>query len=77
MEELAFQRVVREVVEDMFGAQYGLRFQRSAVTALQSAAEGHLEAVFEDTTLSTVHAKRITTRKGHMDMARRIRGELL
>ena len=37
-----------------------LRFQSSAVLALQEAAEAYLVALFEDTNLAAIHAKRVT-----------------
>lgn len=35
-----------------------IRFQSSAVMALQEAAEAYLVSVFEDTNLAAIHAKR-------------------
>ena len=37
-----------------------LRFQSSAVMALQEAAEVYLVSLFEDTNLAAIHAKRVT-----------------
>ena len=37
-----------------------LRFQSSAVFALQEAAEAYLVGLFEDTNLCAIHAKRVT-----------------
>jgi histone H3/H4 len=37
-----------------------LRFQSSAVMALQEAAEAYLVSLFEDTNLAAIHAKRVT-----------------
>ena len=37
-----------------------LRFQSSAVLALQEAAEAYLVGLFEDTNLAAIHAKRVT-----------------
>ncbi|KAL8550162.1 hypothetical protein ACS0TY_008839 [Phlomoides rotata] len=37
-----------------------LRFQSSAVAALQEAAEAYLVGLFEDTNLCAIHAKRVT-----------------
>lgn len=41
-------------------AQTDLRFQSSAVMALQEAAEAYLVSLFEDTNLAAIHAKRVT-----------------
>jgi len=37
-----------------------LRFQASAVMALQEAAESYLVSVLEDSNLCAIHAKRVT-----------------
>jgi len=39
--------------------QTDLRFQSSAVMALQEAAEAYLVSLFEDTNLAAIHAKRM------------------
>ena len=66
-----FQRLVREIAE---GLNTGLRFQTSALCALQEAAESFLVGMFEDTNLCTIHAKRVTIMPRDMQLARRIRG---
>jgi histone H3 len=40
--------------------QQELRFQSSAVMALQEAAEAYLISLFEDTNMAAIHAKRVT-----------------
>ena len=40
-----------------FAVQTDLRFQSSAVMALQEAAEAYLVSLFEDTNLAAIHAK--------------------
>nr|XP_025129158.1 histone H3.3-like [Bubalus bubalis] len=69
--KLPFQRLVREM------AQYktDLRFQSSAVMALQEACEAYLVGLFEDTNLCAIHAKRVTIMPKDIQLARRIRGE--
>ena len=52
-----------------------LRFQGSAILALQEAAESYLVGLFEDTNLCAIHAKRVTIMPKDMQLARRIRGE--
>ncbi|EMS58304.1 Histone H3 type 1 [Triticum urartu] len=52
-----------------------LRFQSSAVSALQEAAESYLVGLFEDTNLCAIHAKRVTIMPKDIQLARRIRGE--
>ena len=70
--KLPFQRLVREVAQDF---KTDLRFQSSAVMALQEAAEAYLVGLFEDTNLCAIHAKRVTIMPKDMQLARRIRGE--
>ena len=67
-----FQRLVREIVQD-FGSD--LRFQSTAVLALQEASELYLLGLFEDTNLCAIHARRQTIMPKDMQLARRIRGE--
>ncbi|KAG8219246.1 histone H3 [Butyriboletus roseoflavus] len=52
-----------------------LRFQSSAVMALQEAAEAYLVSLFEDTNLAAIHAKRVTIQPKDLALARRLRGE--
>jgi histone H3 len=55
--KLPFQRLVREIAQDF---KNDLRFQGSAILALQEAAESYLVGLFEDTNLCAIHAKRVT-----------------
>lgn len=70
--KIPFQRLVKEIAHD-YNAD--LRFQSSAVLALQEAAEAYLTSLFEDTNLCAIHAKRITIMPKDIQLARRIRGE--
>jgi len=70
--KLPFQRLVREVAQEF---KSDLRFQSSAVIALQEACESYLVSLFEDTNLCAIHAKRVTIMAKDMQLARRIRGE--
>ncbi|EGT34514.1 hypothetical protein CAEBREN_28645 [Caenorhabditis brenneri] len=70
--KLPFQRLVREIAQDF---KTDLRFQSSAVMALQEAAEAYLVGLFEDTNLCAIHAKRVTIMPKDIQLARRIRGE--
>ena len=70
--KLPFQRLVREIAHDL---KSELRFQSSAIGALQEAAEAYLVSLFEDTNLCTIHAKRVTIQSKDMQLARRLRGE--
>jgi histone H3 len=70
--KLPFQRLVREIAQDM---NANLRFQSPALLALQEAAEAYLVSLFEDTNLCAIHGKRVTIMPKDMQLARRIRGE--
>ncbi|KAI0773444.1 histone-fold-containing protein, partial [Irpex lacteus] len=77
--KLPFSRIVREIAMDMttdmndYG-DAGLRWQSSAILALQEATEAYLVHLFEDTNLCAIHAKRVTIMQRDMQLARRIRG---
>ena len=70
--KLPFQRLVREIAQAL---KTDLRFQSSAVMALQEASEAYLVGLFEDTNLCAIHAKRVTIMPKDIQLARRIRGE--
>ena len=77
--KLPFQRLVQEIANDtdvvprdLIGK---LRFQTDAIKALQEACEAYLVALFEDTNLCAIHAKRVTIMPKDIQLARRIRGE--
>ena len=70
--KLPFQRLVREIAQEF---KSDLRFQSSAVLALQEASEAYMVGLFEDTNLCAIHAKRVTIMPKDIQLARRIRGE--
>ncbi|KAF9780120.1 histone-fold-containing protein [Thelephora terrestris] len=77
--KLPFSRLVREVAQDMTTqvndyTEVGLRWQSSAILALQEAAETYLVHLFEDANLCAIHAKRVTIMQRDIQLARRIRG---
>lgn len=73
--KLPFSRLIREIAMDIIPRGSLLRFQSSALMALQEAAEAYLVQLFEDTVLCAIHAKRVTIMPRDMRLARRIRGE--
>ena len=81
---LPFQRLVREITENNVVRQLprnsvcagGVRFQESALQALQEASEAYLVGLFEDTNLCAIHGKRVTIMPKDMQLARRLRGEV-
>ena len=66
-----FQRLCREIAEEL---DLDVRFQSTAILALQEAGEGYLVGLFEDTNLCAMHAKRVTILPKDMLLARRLRG---
>ena len=63
--KLPFQRLVREIAQDF---KSDLRFQSSAIGALQESVEAYLVSLFEDTNLCAIHAKRVTIRKSYTSL---------
>jgi histone H3 len=72
LRRLPFQRLVREIAQRIAGE---MRFQGTAVFALQEAAEAYLIGLFEDTNVCAIHANRVTITPKDMQLARRIRSE--
>lgn len=70
--KLPFQRLVREVAQNY---KTDLRFQSTAILALQEASEAYLVGLFEDTNICAIHAKRVTIMPRDIQLARRLRGE--
>jgi histone H3 len=70
--KLPFQRIVKDIAHE---SSSELRFQASALSALQEAVEAYLVGLFEDTNLCAIHARRVTIMVRDVKLARRIRGE--
>lgn len=70
--KLPFQRLVREIAQEF---KCDVRFQSTALLALQEASEAYIVGLFEDTNLCAIHAKRVTIMPKDIRLARRIRGE--
>lgn len=69
---LPFQRLVREIAQEF---KDDIRFQGSAIAALQEAAEAYLVRLFEDVNHCAIHARRVTIMPKDLILARRLRGE--
>lgn len=67
-----FARLVRDVAESH---KADLRFQGSAVLAIQEATESFLITLLEDANLAALHAHRVTTLPRDLQLVRRLRGE--
>ena len=65
-------RLVQEI-----GQQFltGIKFQGTAVMALQEASEAYLISLFEDSNLCTIHVKCCTIMPKDIQLTCRIRGE--
>jgi histone H3 len=70
--KMPFQRLVREIA-----AQFrdDLKFQSSAIGALQEASEAYLVSLFEDAHRAAIHGKRVTIMQKDIRLARKLRGE--
>ena len=67
-----FQRLVRDITHQI---DPDLRFQQTAIDAIQEAAEGYMVSLFEDANACAIHSKRVTLSIQHINLARRIRGD--
>jgi histone H3 len=68
--KLPFQWLLHDIAQDF---KTDLRFQSSAVMALQESSEAYLVGLFEDTNLCAIHAKRATIMHKGIQLARHIR----
>lgn len=73
--KLPFQRLVKEILQNMRGVYTVYRWNSNALMALQEACEAYLVSLFQDTNLCAIHAKRVTIFPKDIQLARRIRGE--
>ena len=69
--KIPFQRVVKEVAQ---GLLPGLRFQSTALLALQEAAEDYLVKMFDQVNLCAIHGGRVTIQVKDIVLWRRITG---
>ena len=72
IQKAPFLRMVKEIGYEI---KSDLRWQSTAILALQEASEAYLVGLFEDTNLCAIHAKRVTIMPKDIQLARRIRGE--
>ncbi|CAG2171783.1 unnamed protein product [Oppiella nova] len=73
LRKLPFARLVREVLQDIYPSNE-IRWQSTALLAMQEAAEAYLIGVFEDTNVVAINAKRVTIMARDLKVVRRIRG---
>ncbi|KAJ7224262.1 histone-fold-containing protein [Mycena pura] len=70
--KLPFQRLVREIAQ---GYKPDIRFQSTALEALQEVTEHYLVQLFDDAQACALHAKRVTLMQRDIMLARRLRGD--
>ena len=71
IQKLPFQRLVKEVVQDMFPS-LNLRFQSTALLALQEACEDFLVRMFGQVNDIAIHGKRVTIQTKDIQLWRRL-----
>ena len=67
-----FQKLVREIANDF---KTDLRFQGSAMLALQEGTGAYIIGLLDDANLCAIHSKRVTIMPRDIQLARRLRGE--
>ena len=79
-----FNKLIKEISQDYRICPGGpgtpsvqVRFQSTALAALQEAAENYLVGLFKDVNLLAVHAMRVTVMPHYIRLALRIRGNQL
>lgn len=72
LRKLPFQRLVRELAQ---AEKEGVRFQASAVLAMQEATEAYMINLFADTCMCTIHGGRVTIMPRDLQLALRLRGD--
>ena len=77
-----FQRLIREISQEYRICPDGpgtpsvqVRFQSTAIAALQEAAENYIVGLFEDVNLLAIHARQVTIMPRDIRLALRIRGD--
>ena len=74
-----FQNLIREISQEYRVCpgtpSIQVRFQSTAIAALQEAAENFIVGLFKDVNLLAVHAKRVTVMPRDIRLALRIRGD--
>ena len=70
--KLPFLQLVQEIGQQFMS---GIKFQGTAVMALQEASEAYLISLFKDSNLCAIHAKQCTIMPKDIQLAHHIRGE--
>ena len=71
--KLPFQRLVREVAAELSKTMaYDLRFQSTAILALQEGVEAYLVGMFEKVNDIVIHGKRVTIQAKDIQLWKRL-----
>ena len=70
--KLPFQRLLREIAQQI---KHDLRFQSTAILALQEAAEDYLVKMFQQVNVCAIHGGRVTIQPKDVILWRRIKGD--
>ena len=73
LRKMPFVRVIKEVLQDIYPSNT-MRWESTALLALQVSTEAYLIAFFEYTNIVAINAKRVTIMAKDMRVVRRIRG---
>jgi histone H3 len=71
LRKLPFQRMIREVAS-RYKSKETIRFQASAIEAIQEASENYLTNLFQDGNLLALHASRVTVQPEDLRLAHRL-----
>ena len=74
--KLPFQHLLPEITYHDLN-KVDIRYQASAISALQEGMEAYLVGLMEDTGLEVIHGRRVTIMPKDVQLARRIRGKRL
>ena len=69
--KLPFQRLLREIAQKI---KFDLRFQSTAILALQEAAEDYLVKMFQQVNVCAIHGGRVTIKPKDVLLWKRIKG---
>lgn len=73
---LPFQRLVRQILLEVKGSNVSFKIQLAALQALRMSCEAFLTNLFEQCSMFTAHAKRVTLMPRDIELAKRIRYSL-
>ena len=71
IKKLPFQRLLREIAQKI---KHDLRFQSTAILALQEAAEDYLVKMFQQVNVCAIHGGRVTIQPKDVTLWRRMKG---